>query len=168
MAHPALKPDLPIRKAHPTLTSDHVGTNPIIISERPSTYIWSTHGWRKAQHFYLINTWSNIDTALTSNQHMIEERHNNYIWSTHDWRKAQHLYLTNTWSKKGSALIANQHMIEERLCTYIHLGWNTSYHNDERACTHIWSCKNQSYSHVRMTPSLWISYLVTDHVPSFS
>ena len=24
-------------------------------------------------------------------------------------------------------------MIEERLCTYIHLGWNTSYHNDERA-----------------------------------
>ena len=24
-------------------------------------------------------------------------------------------------------------MIEERICAYIHPGWNTSYHNDERA-----------------------------------
>ena len=75
---------------------------------------------------------------------MIEERHCTYIWSTHDRRKAQHLYLINTWSKKGLALISDQHMIKERLCTYIHLGWNTSYHNDERACTHIWSSGNTS------------------------
>ena len=30
----ALTSDLLVKKAHPTLTSDHVGTNPIIISER--------------------------------------------------------------------------------------------------------------------------------------
>ena len=36
---PTLTSDLLIRKAHPTLTSDHVGTNPIIISERPNTHI---------------------------------------------------------------------------------------------------------------------------------
>ena len=136
--------DLLIRKACPTLTYDHVGTNPIIISKRPSTYIWSKADRRKAQHFYLINTWSKIDIALTSYQHMIEERHCTYIWSTHDRRKAQHLYLINTWSKKGSALISDQHMIKERLYTYIHPGWNTSYHNDERACTHIWSWGNTS------------------------
>ena len=36
---PALTFDLLIRKSCPTLTSDHVGTNPIIISERPNTNI---------------------------------------------------------------------------------------------------------------------------------
>ena len=36
---PALTSDLLVRKACPTLTSDHVGTNPIITSERPSTHI---------------------------------------------------------------------------------------------------------------------------------
>ena len=54
--HPLFTSDLLIRKEHPTLTSNHVGTNPIIISERPITYIWLTHDWRKAQHFYLTNT----------------------------------------------------------------------------------------------------------------
>ena len=39
MALPTLTSNLLIRKACPALTSDHVGTNPIIISERPSTYI---------------------------------------------------------------------------------------------------------------------------------
>ena len=39
MAHPALTSNLLIRKACPALTSDHAGTNPIIISKRPSTYI---------------------------------------------------------------------------------------------------------------------------------
>ena len=46
MAHPALTSDLLVIKECPALTSDHValtsnhvGTNPIIISERPNTYI---------------------------------------------------------------------------------------------------------------------------------
>ena len=43
MAHPALTSDLLVRKACPALTSDHVGTNPIITSERPSTHIRSTN-----------------------------------------------------------------------------------------------------------------------------
>ena len=36
MARPALTSDLLVKKARPTLTSDHVGTNPTIISERPN------------------------------------------------------------------------------------------------------------------------------------
>ena len=36
---PALTSDLLVRKARPALTCDHVGTNPIIISERPNTHI---------------------------------------------------------------------------------------------------------------------------------
>ena len=91
-AHPALTSDLLVRKARPALTSDHVGTNPIIISERPSTYIWSTRDRRKALHLHLINTWSKKGTTLISDQHMIEERLSTYIWSTHDWRKALHLH----------------------------------------------------------------------------
>ena len=35
----ALTSDLLVKKARPALTYDHVGTNPIIISERPSTHI---------------------------------------------------------------------------------------------------------------------------------
>ena len=35
----ALTSDLLVRKARPTLTSDHIGTNPIITSERPSNHI---------------------------------------------------------------------------------------------------------------------------------
>ena len=144
-------------KIDTALTSDQH-----MIEERHCTYIWSAHDRRKSQHFYLINTWSKIDTALTSDKHMIEERHCTYIWSTHDQRKAQHLYLINTWSKKGSALISNQHMIEERLCTYIrHIQGTNPTSMFEKACTHIWSCKNQSYSYIRMAPSPRLSYLVT-------
>ena len=70
---------------------------------------------------------------------------------------------------------------------YFHLGWNhilpqwwkgstlTSIqdgthpaHNHGRACTHIWSCRNQSYSHIRMATSPQLSYLVNDQVPPFS
>ena len=38
-ARPTLTSDLLVRKEFPTLTSDHIGTNPIITSERPSTHI---------------------------------------------------------------------------------------------------------------------------------
>ena len=44
---PTLISDLLIKKARPTLTSDHVGTNPIIILERPDTHIHQ-HG----RHIY--------------------------------------------------------------------------------------------------------------------
>ena len=38
-ARPALTFDLLVRKACPTLTSHHIGTNPIITSERHNTHI---------------------------------------------------------------------------------------------------------------------------------
>ena len=39
----------------------------------------------------------------------------------------------------------------------------------EGLSTHIWSCRNQSYSHIRMAPSPpRMSYLETDQVPPFS
>ena len=38
-ARPTLTSDLLVRKARPPLTSDHIGTNPIITSERPNTHI---------------------------------------------------------------------------------------------------------------------------------
>ena len=105
-ARPTLTSDLLFRKARLALTSDHVGTNPIIISERPNTYIWSTHDQRKAS------------TSLFD-QHMIKDRYCTYIWSTHDRIKAHHFYLINTWSKIDTALTSDQYMIEERHCTYI-------------------------------------------------
>ena len=37
--HPALTSDLLVRKAWPSLTSDAIGTNPIITSERYNTHI---------------------------------------------------------------------------------------------------------------------------------
>ena len=37
----------------------------------------------------------------------------------------------------------------------------------EKACTHIWSCRNQSYHHIRMASSPRLSYLVTNQVPPF-
>ena len=43
MAHPTLTSDLLVRKARPTLTSDYVGTNPIIISERQRPTLTSDH-----------------------------------------------------------------------------------------------------------------------------
>ena len=146
MAYPAVTSDLRVKKACPTLTSDHVGTNPIIISERPSTYIWSTHDWRRAS------------TSLFY-QHMIEDRYYTYILSTHDKRKELHLHLINTWSKKGTTLIFDQHMIEERICTYI---WST---DDQRKALHLHSSKLE-----HILPQWWKvlhSYLIMrEHIPA--
>ena len=56
----------------PVLTYDHVGTNPIIISERKRPTLTYDHVVtnpttlsRKAQHLHLINQWSNKGTTLT-------------------------------------------------------------------------------------------------------
>ena len=82
MAHPALTSDLLVRKACPALTFDHIGTNPIITSERPSTHIRSTND-RNGPALTLgrVRNQSSMTkgSALTSNQPMIEERHNTYI-----------------------------------------------------------------------------------------
>ena len=100
---------------------------------------------QKALHLHLINQWSKKGNCT-------------YIWSTNDRRKEQHLYMINQWPKKGSALIYDQPMIEERLCTYIrHIRGTNPTSMFEKACTHIWYCKNQSYSHIRKaTPNTHI------------
>ena len=121
------------------------------------SYLWilSCSSERHAQHSHLINTWSKKGTALTSDQHMIEERHSTYIWSTHDRRKAQHLYLSNTWSKKGSAL------------TFIQAGTHST--TMMKGLTLISDHEGtHPNNHIRMAPSPWLSYLVTDQVPPFS
>ena len=67
---------------------------------------------------------------------------------------------------------------QERLSTYIRpckepiLHAERAMHlhltpNVRRVCTHIWSCRNQSYSPIRMAPSPRLSYLVTDQAPPF-
>ena len=116
MSHPALTSDLLIRKAHPTLTSDHVGTNPIIISERHT------------QHSHLT-MWEPIPQpcqkgpALTSdherNQSSIHVRNDLHLHLTHA-RNQSNIHV-----QKGFALTFDtceepiQHTCSKGLCTYI-------------------------------------------------
>ena len=65
---PALTSDLLVRKEHPTLTYDHVGTNPIIISERPSTHIHQRDRNSKYYHLWkgsTLTTTNMIGTQTT-------------------------------------------------------------------------------------------------------
>ena len=78
---------------------------------------------RKAQHLHLAMWGTNPPCQKALHLHL-----------TTNVRKDQHLYLTmqgtNPSCRKGSALTSVQPMIE-------------------KACTHIWSCRNQSYNHIR-------------------
>ena len=85
------------------------------------------------------------------------------MWGTNPtymFERALHLHSThernqsNIHVRKGSAL------------TFVHARNQSSMHV-RRACTHILSCRNQSYSHIIMVPSPILSYLVTDQVPPF-
>ena len=106
-----------------------------MIEYRYCTYIWSTHDRRKAHPTLTSNLLIRKARPTLTSDHVgtnpiiILESPNTYIWSTHDRRKALHLHLINTWSKKGSALTSTQ------------AGTHPA-HNDGRACTHIWSCRN--------------------------
>ena len=85
MACPSLTSDLLVRKELPALTFDHIGTNPIITSERPSTHIHSTNYWNgPTLTLGHVRNQSSMTkgSALTSDQPMIEER-------------KLHLYLIN-------------------------------------------------------------------------
>ena len=113
--HVGTNPIIISERKLPALTYDHVVTYPTILSERPNTYIWSTNERRKAQHLHLGMQGTNPPCqkapTFISDQPMIEERHNTYIWSTHDQRKALHLHLTHT---------RNQSIcMFEKVCTHI-------------------------------------------------
>ena len=106
---------------------------------------------RKAQHVHPFNQWSGKD---------------HYLYST--------MQGTNPSCRKGSALTSDtceepiQHACLKRLYTYIrHMRGTYPTCMFERVCTHIWSCRNQSYSHIKMALSPRLSYLVTDQAPPF-
>ena len=87
------------------LISDHVGTNPIITSER------------HAQHSHLT-MWEHIPQPC----------------------------------QKGPALTSDNQCQKGLALTFDHAR-NQSYVHVERALHHIWSCRNQSHSHIRMALS---------------
>ena len=64
--HPALTSDLLVRKVCPVLTSDHVGTNPIIISKRPSTHIHQHD--RNSNYYHLWNGSALTTTSIIGTQ----------------------------------------------------------------------------------------------------
>ena len=171
---------------HPTLTSDHVGTNPIIISERQAQHSHLTMREPIPQPCQKGPTLT-FDTCEEPIQHTCSKRLSNYIWNmrgtnpTYMFKKALHLHSTNARDqsnmhvRKGSALTfdtceePSQHACLKGLCTYIqHMQGTNPACMFERDFPHIWSCRNQSYSHIRMAPGPRLSYLVTDQVPPFS
>ena len=133
--------------AHPTLISDHVGTNPIITSERHAQHSHLTTNVRKAQHLHSTMRGSNPPcqkgSALTydhcRNQSYNRLRMDLHLHLTTNVRKAQHLHSTmrgtNPPCRKGSALtsdnqcqkgpaftfnhVRNQSSMPKRICTYI-------------------------------------------------
>ena len=59
-------------------------------------------------------------------------------------------------------------LLENGISPYI---WSSGTHpsiTSKWPCTHIWSCRNQSYISIRMAPSPRLSYLVTNQAPPFS
>ena len=153
--------------AHPALISDHLGTNPIIISER------------HAQHSHLT-MWEHLPQpcqkcpALTS---VNQCQKGSALTLSHARNQSSmpkgSALISNNQCQKGSTLIFNtceepiQHACSKRLCTYTwHMRGTNPTCMFERACTHIWSSRNQSYSHIRMAPNPRLSYLVTNQVHS--
>ena len=76
MAYPTLTYDLLVIKECPRLISDHIRTNPIITSERPSTHMRSTND-RNGLALTLGHARNQSSmpkgSALTSDQPMIKE-----------------------------------------------------------------------------------------------
>ena len=127
-----------------------------------------------------------LDTCEEPIQHACSKRICTYIRHmrgtnpTCMFERALHLHPTHPRNQsnmhvwKGSTLTSDtceepiQHTCSKGLCTYIwHMWGSNPTCMFERACTHIWSSRNQSYSHIRMAPSPRLSYLVTDQVSPF-
>ena len=133
-----------------SLISDHVGTNPIIISEM------------HAHHSYLT-MWEHLPRpcqkgpALTSVNQCQKGSAPTLIHARNQSSMLKGSTLTSeNQCQKGSALIfnhaKNQSSMLKGICTYI---WQLM---SESLCTHIWSCRNQSYSHIRMALSPRLSF----------
>ena len=140
---------------HPTLTFDHVGTNPIIILER------------NAQHSHLT-MWEHIPQpcqkgpTLTSNNQCQKGSTLtvNHARNQSSMSKGSALTFDNQCQKCLALIfdhVRNQSSMPKALYTYI---WQQM---SKRICTHIWSCRNQSYRHLKMAlitrlsfPSNWL------------
>ena len=166
--------------AHPTLISNHVGTNLIIISERNAQHSHMTMWEHLPQPCQKVPALTSVNqcqkgSALTlghvRNQSSMLK--GSALISKNQCQKGSTLTSDNQ-CQKGSALILDtceepiQHARSKGICTYIqHMRGTNTTCMFERACTHIWSSRNQSYSHIRMAPSPRLSYLVTDQATPF-
>ena len=128
-----------------------------------------------AQHLHLTSS-CRKGSALTSDL-ILSERICNYIWP-HLVRKALHLHSTmlKNIASKGllvldwGFLVTDQvHPFSQRMASSLISDQVVTHPSitSKWPCTHIWSCKTTSYSHIKMAPSPILSYLVTDQLPPF-
>ena len=118
--------------AYPGLTYDHVGTNPIIISKRPSTHIHQP----------------------------MSERLSTYTQPCEEpilWAERLYTYIWQPMSEGLSTYIrpCKEPILHAKRALYLHSsmrGTNPMYMS-KGPCTYIWSCRNQSYSHIWMALS---------------
>ena len=134
--------------ACPKFISYHVGTNPIITSERHAQHSQLTM-WEHIPRTCQKGPTLTFDHERNQPSHLCQKgpalifdhaRNQSYLHV----ERALHLHLimrrTNPACQKGSALISD------------HVGTNPIV-TSEWPYTYIWSCRNQSYSHIRMALS---------------
>ena len=172
-AHPTLTSDHGrntsknhVRKAHPTLTYDH-GRNTSKTHVRKGLHLHLTMWEHTASEWLCTYIWP-CENKLHQNGFALISGH----VRTHRIRMALHLYLT-MW----------EHTTSEWICTYIWPCENTPHQNgsalifdlilSERICTYIWphlvrkalhwSCGNTSHNHIRIYLHLYL--IMWEHIP---
>ena len=118
--------DLLIRKACPTLTFDHIGTNPIITSERPNTHIHQ-HG----RHIY-YHLWNG--SAITSDLLVMRKAQNSHP------SRLEHILLTMMEELCTSIQDGTHPTHNDERFSHFHPGWNTS-------CSQWWKTPIQAGTH---------------------
>ena len=122
-----------------------------IRKEMPNTHIWpcgntSHNPVKKAQHSHPFTQWL--------------ERPNTYTWPCEEpilHSKRRCTYIWQPMSERLSTYIrpCKEPILHAKMALHLHLITNV-----KRACTHIWSCRNQSYNHIRKA----FLALTSDHV----
>ena len=156
-----------------TLTSDHLGTHAMVTSEWLCTYIWSCGNTSHSHiRMALIPRLSIPGNWLGTSIQRMEI--NAYIWSYRNQsyshiKMAQNLYETlkepilSPWHN-GSALKydhgrnQSSHHVRMDLSSRLSIPGNWQGASIQRMAfiTYIWSCWNQSYSHLRMAQHLYL------------
>ena len=123
-AHPALTSNLLIRKACLALTSNHIGTNPIITSERPSTHI---HQHGRHIYYHLWNGSALTFDLLVRKTHPSRWEHILPQW----WKTLTQDGTHPTIMMKYFHTFTQAGTHPTTMMKDSHPGRNTSYHNDE-------------------------------------